>query len=139
MSFKNLLRIISPSLFLLIISCGWFGPPVFHDIKANITSIEKESDTSVVVKFEVYSSGDADDCHFWVVHDTQPGFSYRRHLIKRSHYKCDVGGLTEVSISGIVRGQKYYYQLGEWGNWDVSGQTSSRVVTIGDQKEYVLN
>ena len=136
MNRKNLLQIFPALIVGLAIGCETHH---FNFIKANISSIEKAGDSTVLVKFEVYSPGNADDCHFWVVYDDQPGFSYSRALISRSYNGCHVMGLTEVSIPRIVPGKKYFYQLGEWGNWDVSGQTSSIVETIGDQWEYVLN
>jgi hypothetical protein len=142
MTRKTLIRSTSSSLLLFVLGCEMFSSPDFNYIQADITEITKQTSTSVNVKFDVFSSGNADDCHFWLVCDSVPVSvatdNARRHLIVQSYYGCVLGGVSDITVEGIVPGKKYFYQLAEWGNWDVSGQTSSIVVMVGTQHEYTL-
>lgn len=139
---RNINTILAAVILLLAVGCQLFYEPRnFYSAQAEITSIEKASDTSVLVDIKVLNYGNADACRLSIYFDTIPiqrGPTLSSQIITGFISDCRLDRTYTITVSPFSKGQKYFFQLFQDGRWNSNGITSRIGRFIGSQQEFII-
>lgn len=140
---RNINTVLAAVILLLAVGCQLLlhEPRDFYSAQAEITSIEKASDTSVLVHIEVLNYGNADICRLSIYFDTiaiERGPTLRSREITQYVSDCRLDKTYTIVVAGLSKGQKYFFQLFQHGSWYSNGITSNIGRFIGSQQEFTI-
>jgi hypothetical protein len=139
----NLDKLLALSLLSLAMGCNWLGSdrPKFRSAKAEITAIEKASDTSVFVQIEVFENGNSDRCRLKIFFDTtaiKRGPSITSTEVTAYVPMCGLERVYLTTVFPLVKGQEYFFQIFQQADWFASGTTHNRGDFIGSQQKFMI-
>ncbi len=123
---------------ILFGSCDDLKKHPIINTSAEITSIEQQSDTSVLVDIHVLRKSTAWSCYFKLLVDTTSYItslpsSKRWHLISNN---CNLEKKYELVVGGLKKNVKYYYRLFSYGTFDLGGPNQDSSDFTGKEWEY---
>lgn len=131
-----------PAMLVLLLAVGCeYERPTYHDIKAEITSIQKSSDTSILLRIDVLDEGNSDACRLKIFFDT---ISIERRSSLRSAFVTSVVGDCRLdksyalTVSQLLKGEEYFFQLFQEASWSTNGPSSFKYRFIGAQKTFTI-
>jgi hypothetical protein len=129
-------------IFGTLWSCNLIYPPKNILTEADITSIEANSDTSVLVKIGILVKSTAETCELSLFRDTVPpdyGIGHPLNVPIGVKYNCEFEKNYDIVVGGLLKNKKYYYQIQSSGTFDIGGPNQYLSKKVGTLKEYTIH